>query len=71
MLTMEIFRFNILPMSDTEKHEAFKEAVNTCPSCQQNLMFQHELDFNTNTLCEQAYCEHCQMQVREESFNLQ
>jgi len=68
---MEVFRFNILPMPEIEKREAFKEAVNNCPLCSQHLSFQHETDYMTNSLHEHAYCEKCQMQIREELFTLQ
>jgi hypothetical protein len=68
---MEIFRFNILPMPEGEKRDAFKEAVNNCPLCSCHLVFQHETDYLSNKLHEQAFCEKCQMQIREEQFTLQ
>lgn len=68
---MEIFRFNILPLSEIEKREAFKEAVNNCPICGHKLSFQHDNDFMTNTLKEEAHCAACAVDIRSETHTVQ
>jgi len=68
---MEIFRFNILPLKDLERREAYKEAVNNCPVCGQNMKFKHEQDFLSNSIKEIAVCDSCRLQVREEDHKVQ
>jgi hypothetical protein len=68
---MEIFRFNILPLKDLERREAFKEAVNNCPLCHEALQFQHEADYLYNSVKENAFCNHCKLQIREEDHKVQ
>lgn len=68
---MEIFRFNILPLSEIEKREAFKEAVNTCPICNHRLDFSYETEFMTGKIHEKAACHQCQILIREEDFSVQ
>ncbi len=68
---MEIFKFNILPMDDIEKRQAFKEAVNNCPICNHPLEFKHEIDFLNNQMQEESHCPQCQIEIRNESHSLQ
>ena len=68
---MEIFRFNILPLADLERREAFKEAVNNCPLCCEPLRFKHESDYLENVVREVAECDKCRMQIREEDYQVQ
>jgi len=68
---MEIFKFNILPMEDIERREAFKEAVNNCPLCGTGLNFEHEVDFLYNTVTEDCRCSACSMKIRTETYDLQ
>jgi predicted Zn-dependent protease len=68
---MEIFRFNILPLEEIEKREAFKEAVNNCPHCGSVMQFSVEIDFLTNRLQEDSFCQSCTVKVRSEIHSLQ
>lgn len=68
---MEIFRFNILPLEEIERREAFKEAVNNCPACNAPLQISVEKDFLTNKIKEDCFCEACFMNVRSETYALQ
>lgn len=68
---MEIFRFNILPLEEVEKREAFKASVNKCPNCQADLQFNVEIDFTENRLKEDCFCPHCNHEVRSEFHSLQ
>ncbi|MEZ0391475.1 MAG: hypothetical protein ACAH59_04620 [Pseudobdellovibrionaceae bacterium] len=68
---MEIFRFNILPLEDVERREAFKEAVNNCPHCGHLLHFQVEIDPVTNSLEEKSHCPSCATHIRTEAHNIQ
>ena len=68
---MEVFRFNILPMEENERQQAFKEAVNNCPMCNAPLRFKHETDYMTNSIHEMAECDHCKLQIREEEHQVQ
>ena len=68
---MEVFKFNILPMEETEKREAFKEAVNNCPICCKRMEFKYEADFLSNTILEDAHCPECQLQIRTETHSVQ
>lgn len=70
-IIMEIFRFNILPLEEVERREAFKEAVNNCPHCGHLLQFQVEIDFLTNSLEEQSHCPSCSAHIRSEVHSLQ
>ena len=68
---MEIFRFNILPLEEVEKREAFKAKVNKCPACEATLQFNVEIDFLTNVLKEDCFCPGCNSQIRSELHGLQ
>jgi hypothetical protein len=68
---MEIFRFNILPMADIERREAFKEAVNNCPHCGAALEFQVEIYERENRLKEDGHCPSCSVHVRTEVHDIQ
>ena len=68
---MEIFRFNILPLEEVEKREAFKAAVNKCPYCETTLQFNVEIDFMQNAIKEECFCPQCNQQVRIETHGLQ
>lgn len=68
---MEVFRFNILPLTEIEKREAFKEAVNTCPICNSHLNFTHETEYLTGSVHEKASCPQCRILIREEDFSIQ
>ena len=69
--TMEVFRFNILPMADLERRQAFKEAVNNCPVCGETMHFKHESDYLSNSIREIAECAKCHVQIREEEHQVQ
>jgi len=68
---MEVFRFNILPLEEVERREAFKEAVNNCPYCYSPMKFQVEIDFLSNVITEDCHCPQCGQQVRTETHSLQ
>lgn len=68
---MEIFRFNILPLEEIERREAFKAAVNNCPACNAALQISVEVDFLSNKIKEDCFCDACVMNVRSETFALQ
>ena len=68
---MEIFKFNILPMEDIERRQAFKEAVNLCPLCGEQLKFDVEIDFMTLKIKEDCLCQQCQLKIRTEVYDLQ
>lgn len=68
---MEIFTFNILPMAEIERRQAFKEAVNNCPICASALQFSHEIDFLSNQVAEACTCPQCNLKIRAETYNLQ
>lgn len=68
---MEILKFNILPMEETERREAFKEAVNNCPLCGHVMDFHHEVDFLFNKITEDCRCQECALRIRTETYDLQ
>jgi hypothetical protein len=68
---MEVFKFNILPMEDIERREAFKEAINNCPLCGTCLHFDHDIDFLYNKITEDCRCGSCAMKIRTETYDLQ
>jgi hypothetical protein len=68
---MEIFKFNIVPLPDLERRQAFKEAVNNCPLCGQQLDFAIDVDFLSLKIKEDCICQACQLQIRSEVFDLQ
>lgn len=68
---MEIFRFNILPLEEVERRQAFKEAVNNCPHCGQILQFQVQIDLETNLLQEDCHCNACAAMIRSELHSIQ
>lgn len=68
---MEIFRFNILPLEEVERREAFKAAINNCPHCHSVLEFRVEIDLASNLLKEAGHCKSCEAQVRSELHSLQ
>lgn len=67
---MEIFRFNILPLEEVERREAFKEAINNCPHCGAALEFRVEIDLASNLLKEEGHCKACEAQIRTEMHSL-
>lgn len=68
---MEIFRFNIRPLAEVERREAFKESINNCPHCRKVLEFRVEIDLMSNRLKEDGHCKTCDTQVRSEVHSLQ
>jgi hypothetical protein len=68
---MEVFRFNILPMEEVERQEAFKEAINNCPICCASMKFAYHNDYLTNSIKEEAVCEKCALKIREEAHQVQ
>jgi len=68
---MEIFRFNILPMEDIERREAFVEAVNNCPHCGTSLEFEVEIYETEHQLKEDGHCPSCAVHVRTEVHGIQ
>jgi hypothetical protein len=68
---MEVFKFNILPMEDLERRQAFKEAINNCPLCGTSLKFEHEIDFLYNKVTEECQCAACSLKIRSETHDLQ
>ncbi len=68
---MEIFRFNILPMEEIERREAFMEAVNNCPHCGEALEFQVEIYESENRLKEAGHCPSCSVHIRTELHGIQ
>jgi hypothetical protein len=68
---MTIFKFNIMPIEEIERREAFKKAVNNCPYCQAPLNFQVEQDRTNHTVQEQAQCVHCTQHFRLETHQMQ
>lgn len=67
---MEIFRFNIIPLPDIERREAFKEAVNNCPLCGHQLKFQVDIDYLSLKIKEDCLCQECQLQIRSDVHDL-
>jgi hypothetical protein len=68
---MTIFKFNILPLEEIERREAFKEAVNNCPYCHSPLNFQLEQDQDGQTVHERAQCVQCTQHFRLETHHIQ
>jgi hypothetical protein len=68
---MEVFRFNILPLAEVERREAFKMALNQCPICTEQMQFQYDNDFMQNLIKEECFCPKCQLKIRENFFELQ
>lgn len=58
-------------MEETERREAFKEAINCCPLCQSTLHFEYQTDFLTNSIVEEALCDKCALKIREEQHQVQ
>lgn len=68
---MTIFKFNILPIEEIERREAFKKEINNCPHCQAPLKFQLEQDPVTHTVQERAQCDACAQHFRFETHQVQ
>lgn len=69
--SMTIFKFNIMPIEEIERREAFKKSVNNCPYCQAPLNFQVEQDAANHTVHEQAQCVACTQHFRLETHQMQ
>jgi hypothetical protein len=63
---VEIFRINIKPQSEIERHEAFKKSLHNCPLCESNLEFELEGTATPHQLLEKARCPSCDVDIRTE-----
>ncbi len=71
MMSMEIFRFNILPVAEIEKRQAFIKAQHHCPICDSELMMRHQACEFTNSMLEVARCPSCDLKIRSQAFEVQ
>ncbi|MFN7728357.1 MAG: hypothetical protein ACK5P7_04300 [Bdellovibrio sp.] len=63
---MEIFRINIKPEADIERHEAYKKSQHNCPLCDAKLEFELGPGPTTLHLIEKARCTECDLEIRTE-----
>ena len=63
---MEIFRINIKPQADIERHEAFKKSQHNCPMCDAKLEFELAAGPTLMSLIEKARCTECDIDIRTE-----
>ena len=63
---MEIFRINIKPQAEIDRHEAFKKSQHNCPMCDAQLEFELESGPMPLQLIEKARCNPCAIEIRAE-----
>jgi len=51
--------------------EMFLDEYSFCPLCGDELMYVHVTEFVSQSVCEQAFCNSCHVQVKKNSHALQ
>lgn len=67
---MEVFRINIKPRSEIEKHEAFRKSLHHCPLCDQSLDLELQAGPAEGQVVESAFCPACEVQIRSETHSV-
>ena len=63
---MQIFRINIKPQTEIEKHDNYKKSLHNCPMCDTELHFELEAGEKPHLLVEKAHCPSCDIAIRTE-----
>lgn len=58
-------------VSTEEEREMTIEGHNTCCLCGSDLKFQHQIDYMTLVVKEEAHCPSCRIQMRQRDHTLQ
>lgn len=57
--------------NETEERQLMIEDQSSCSLCGTELKFQHQVDYMTFTVQEEAHCPSCRIQMRKQHHTLQ
>lgn len=63
---MEVFRIQIKPQADIERHQAFRKQQHHCPICDTSLEFEISAGPTAHQILEKAKCLSCDLEIRTE-----